>query len=133
MDSNDKDILTKVIRILAEKEEEKSPLSSESKSDIKPAIYVIEQLQKRKSLLSQKETFSEGDIVMWKDGLKNKRFPDYKQLCIITKLIEPVIIDKEDSTFIEFLDIEIGFITESDDFICYNNDSSRFQLYQEMI
>ncbi|EKQ3556038.1 hypothetical protein P4464_000512 [Salmonella enterica] len=32
--------------------------------------------------------FKYGDIVAWKDGMKNRRFPDYDEKCVISEVLD---------------------------------------------
>jgi hypothetical protein len=92
----------------------------------------IDKLRKRAKDLSQTTELKIGDIVIWKDGLKNKRFPRYKQPAIVLKIIDPIIKDN-DPSYNETLNVKLGFITSDDEFISFNYDSDRFKLIDTRI
>ena len=93
-----------------------------------PYVY-FENLHKRADLLKKKSFFSIGDIVVWKDGLKNKRYPNYNQPSIILTIFNPALEDKDDVSFTETVDIQLGFINENDEFFAFNYDSNRFKKF----
>jgi hypothetical protein len=75
---------------------------------------------------------AEGDIVYWKKGLKNRRFPKEDDPAIVIELVEDddVRNPQEDSGspyFREPLDIILGFIDPDGDFVMYHFDSRRFE------
>jgi len=87
----------------------------------------IEKLKKRASLLATVSDFNVGDIAVWKDGLKNKRYPQYGQPAIVLEKLDPPLIDDEDLTLKEVLNIKLGFIAENDEFFSFNYDGNRFK------
>ena len=73
-----------------------------------------------------------GDIVCWKKGLKNRRFPRQGEPAIVIELVKDVVSTKDDSGspyFREPLDIILGFIDPDGDFVMYHFDSRRFQVW----
>jgi len=91
-----------------------------------------EKLQKLASSLNDKQTFKVGDLIKWKDDLKNKRSPDYGEVAIVTEIFEAVLDHTEDSAgsayFREPLDLKAGFVDDDGDFVELHFDSRRFQL-----
>lgn len=91
----------------------------------------IQRLRDLRERLMKPTDFSEGDIVVWKEGLKNRRMPNYGQRAIvISRLDEPVFDNNGESGspyFREPLDLVIGFFDADDDFILFYYDSRRFQ------
>ena len=81
--------------------------------------------------LNQSETFQVGDFVIWKDGLKNRKIPAYNEPCIIIEVLDPPIIDEEETNsspyFQEKLDVKIGLIYEEKSLFSFYMDSSRFK------
>lgn len=73
--------------------------------------------------------FKVGDAVKWKDGLKNRRRPRYKELLIVVKVLDDPIYEEERSSlspyFREKLDIILGLIDDDDDFYTLYYDSNR--------
>jgi hypothetical protein len=130
MDTSERSLLIKIIESLAstdKKDEEKDIEISEYKKD--PVAH-IKKLAKRRASLADKRNFEAGNIVIWKEGLKNKRLPNYEQPSIILRSMEPPEVDESDPNS-EILDIELGFITEDDEFLVFKYDGSRFELYQK--
>ncbi|MWV14207.1 hypothetical protein F3I62_19065 [Pseudomonas sp. R-28-1W-6] len=77
-----------------------------------------------------KETFAPGDLVIWKEGMKNRRFPAYAEAVVVTQVLaEPVIDNTERSsgtpTFREPLDVVIGWLDSDGDFIEFYLDGRR--------
>ena len=93
----------------------------------------IERLRKRADALSKETDFTVGDIVIWKDGLKNKRVPNYGQPSIVLSLIDPPLIDKDDVTDSESYNVQLGFIVDGDEFLTFNYPSQRFTQMNKII
>jgi hypothetical protein len=83
--------------------------------------------------LSEKETFEVGDIVTWKEGLKNKGRPKYNEPVIVVSILEEHVFDKENQAgspyFREPLDIILGTYDSDGDFALYHYDSRRFRQF----
>jgi hypothetical protein len=112
--------------------------SSESlNGDTEPKIYTdedVEDLKKRNTLFSQKYNFNKNDIVKWKKGLKNRKFPTENQPAIIVDILNPPLKNTEQEAgspyFRESLDVILGIIDEKrGDFIVFHYDSRRFEPY----
>jgi len=128
MDAAEKSLLIKLIEglTITDKVEEKKQI--EALEYIKAPNEYVEKLENRRTSIKDRKHLKEGNIIIWKEGLKNKRLPNYDQPAIVLKRIDPPNINKDDS-FSEELDIQIGFITDDDEFLVFNYDSSRFQLF----
>ena len=91
-------------------------------------------LKKCYDRLLEKQSFKPGEIVQWKDGLKNRRWPAYNQLCIVLDVFEKPIFDEKESPstpyFREPLDILFGFIDSENYFVGFHFDSRRFEPYK---
>lgn len=94
----------------------------------------IELLTKRFNAFSEKYNFEKSQIVKWKSGLKNRRFPFENQPAIVVDILNPPLIHEADAGtpyFREPLDILLGFIDEKDgDFVVFHFDSRRFEPYE---
>ncbi len=74
-----------------------------------------------------------GDAIVWKEGLKNRRLPEYGAPIIVVEVIDPPILDDEKSTastyFREPLTIRAAALDEDDEMMMWHFDGSRFELY----
>ncbi len=81
--------------------------------------------------LLETSQFNVGDIVVWKEGLRNKARPEDGELAIVLELLdEPVYDDSDDAGspyFHEPLSLRLGIIDEDGDFLSYLYDAKRFQ------
>ncbi len=130
MEKAEKAVLIKIIEGLSVSDSDTTENETVEELYLKDPDEYINSLRERNNRFSDKSDFSDGDIVVWKDGLRNKRLPEYKQPAIIIKTIAPPIIDKENS-YDEELDIHLGFITEDNEFLSYSYDSRRFELFKK--
>lgn len=128
MDAAEKSLLLKMIEGLPSGDKNDQGQTPYVPDFIKEPTEYAEKLRKRKSLLEQKYNFNVGDIVVWKDGLKNKRVPEYGQPGIILAKHTPPLKDDDEAIYYEELDITIGFISDEDEFLAYNYDSNRFMV-----
>ena len=126
MDAAEKSLLVKILETFTtEKTQTKQA---------EPPLYLREpkeyadKLRKRSQSLEDIASFKKGDIIVWKDGMKNKRLPEYGQPAIVIKKLDPPIKEEDDPTFMEELDITIGFMSEDDEFFVFNYDSKRFKI-----
>jgi len=89
---------------------------------------MYEILKARFKSLNDKQTFSEGDIVEWKPGMKNRRS---ESPMIVTEVLDAPITDTNRDAgspyFMELLDIKLGVTDPDGDFIEFHYDSRRFQ------
>jgi hypothetical protein len=132
MDQAEKSVLLKIFESLTVSEKKEQGKSEETAFYLKEPKEYLNRLQKRMEAFNKSESFSIGDLVIWKDGLKNKRLPLFGQPSIIIKVFDPPLEDKEPSVN-ERLDIQIGFITDDDEFLTFNYDSHRFQLCEPLV
>ncbi|MBW4666935.1 MAG: hypothetical protein KME60_05690 [Cyanomargarita calcarea GSE-NOS-MK-12-04C] len=81
----------------------------------------------------RKESFEVGQIVKWKENLKNRKLPHKNQPAIVIAILdEPVIsTDNESGSpyFLETLDIILGIIVDDGSFLTFYYDSKRFEAY----
>ncbi len=81
--------------------------------------------------LDQLHSFTKGQFVKWKAGLKNRKFPDYGEPAIVTAVLPSAIFDPGEVTacspyFQEPLTFVLG-IYRDDDFLEFRLDSRRFE------
>lgn len=78
------------------------------------------------------QPFSVGDIVQWKEGLKNKIRPQYGEPCIVIEILNTPIFDNDapiaSPYFSERLDIKLGILGENAEFFTFHYDKNRFEL-----
>lgn len=99
----------------------------------------LEEMEKLKDAFrrfSCKEQFSIGDIVVWKNGLKNRKRPAYGAPAIVVETFSVPYFDEEEATgspyFREPLDLRLGLIDEAGDFVTYVYDSRRFERFVDV-
>ncbi len=82
----------------------------------------------------RERTLRPGQMVTWKPGLKNRRFPAYGQPAIVVERLTIPILDHEAEAgspyYREPLDVLLGILRRDGDFLVYHFDSRRFQPYQ---
>jgi len=84
--------------------------------------------------LDEKHTFAVGQFVRWKQGLKNRTFPDYGEPAIVRAILPCPIFDPEETAasspyFQEPLSVVVGVFRESD-FLEYRLDGRRLEPYE---
>jgi len=77
-----------------------------------------------------------GDLVKWKEGLKNKKRPDSNQPAIVVQLLEKPLIERQGEEagspyYREPLDIILGLFDEENEFLMFYYDKRRFESYSE--
>jgi hypothetical protein len=77
--------------------------------------------------------FSVGQVVKWKERMKNKKTPDYGEPVIVVKILEKPITDTQDTPgsayYNEELDVLLGSIGSDGNFRVFHFDSHRFELF----
>lgn len=97
-------------------------------SDIK--ILRLRDYQKK---LSEKHSFAVGDLIKWKEGLRNKGIPKSEEPAVVVEVLDRINAHfdegKDSGTpyFKEKLDLRIGVIDPDDDFVTFWVDSERFE------
>ena len=81
--------------------------------------------------LDEGHSFTKGQFVKWKPGLKNRKFPDYGEPAIVTAVLPSATFDPGEVTaaspyFQEPLTFVLG-IYRDDDFLEFWLDSRRFE------
>lgn len=95
----------------------------------------IKSLQKRTNLFLQEHDLKKRDVVIWKEGLKNKVRPAYGEPCTVLDILHNPIFDNDKNSgspyFNEPLDLVLGIIDEENDFLILHCDKRRFQPYKK--
>ena len=81
--------------------------------------------------LYQYHVFTKGHFVIWKPGLKNRKFPEYGEPAIVGSVLPDAIFDPSENAagspyFQEPLSFMIGVVCD-DDFIEFRVDGRRFE------
>jgi hypothetical protein len=84
--------------------------------------------------LDQFHNFTKGQIVKWKPGLKNRKFPDYGEPAIVTAVLPSAICDPSEVAagspyFQEPLTFVLGMYRD-DEFLEFRLDSRRFEPFE---
>ena len=133
MDSKKLDV---IMALLQEELSASKNLGETSKSQ---PIYItdsksyIDNLKKCQRLLTEQNKFNVGDIVVWKEGLRNRRYPDYKQPAVVLQVYNEPISNEDPETDEDF-DIKIGISIKNEDddsdvFLAFNVNSNRFSSF----
>jgi hypothetical protein len=96
----------------------------------------VEVLKRDYRLLLSAETFSPGQLVTWKQGLKNRLRPVEGEPGIVVEVLtEPIVSEPEGDSgspyYRERLDIRIGVLGKNEQFMVFHYDSRRFTDYSE--
>lgn len=112
-------------RLMAELASRSLSITPEERADL---------LRRRYKLFLEKHEFVPGQLVKWKEGLKNKRRPGYGEPAIVIKVLPEPILDKSGDAgspyFREPLDLLLGVIDEDGDFIIFHYDKRRFEPFE---
>lgn len=85
--------------------------------------------------LLKPEEFKVGDIVVWRNGLKNRKFPDYGEPVIVVEVLTPPLVDETNDSgstyYKEPLSLKLGTISDEGDLITFLYDGRRFEHYQD--
>ncbi|MCK5719738.1 MAG: hypothetical protein KAH84_07285 [Thiomargarita sp.] len=81
------------------------------------------------------EEFKPKDVVRWKKGLKNKKYPKESQFAVVIEQLKEIIIpsNSESGTpyFREPLDIILGILDQDGDLMLYHYDRRRFEIVSD--
>lgn len=100
-----------------------------------PIDALLQALTDRYTALQQHNDFKPGDLVGWKPGLRNRRFPQQDKPAIVLEIISNPVFDSDaeagSTYFREPLDVVLGvFLDEGEhrgDFLRWHFDSRRFR------
>lgn len=92
----------------------------------------LEPLREALDIFRLEHTFEVGDIVRWKNGMKNRRKPAYGEPAIVIEFDRNISVrlnDKGPETpyFREPLNLQLGLLDDDGDFVVYHFDSRRFE------
>jgi len=127
--------MTKEERIKAI-EEELLQLKNEKDSQPTESDYLAKLREKVKHF-SDVPSFEVGDIVKWKKGLKNRKYPKEDQLCMVIKVLpeDKAKEGEKDSGspyFGEPLDLVLALLDdEKKDLLLFHYDKRRFEIYKK--
>lgn len=95
----------------------------------------IDKLKTAFNTFNNQDNFIKGDIVVWKENMKNKLRPAENEPCIVMEVLKIPLYDttKEtgNSLFNEPLDLVLGIIDKDGDFIIRYYDKRRFTLMKD--
>jgi hypothetical protein len=94
----------------------------------------IEQINSTYNSFLKAHSFREGQLVKWKEGLKNKMLPRTNEPAVVIKILDTPIFEENENAaspyFKEPLDLIIGiFDEEIESLILFHVDKRRFQPY----
>ncbi len=100
-----------------------------------PLESMVQGLIERQRALSERHALRVGDLVCWKPGLRNRRYPREHKPAVVVEVLREPVFDPEQEVgspyFREPLDIVLGIFVDRGDarghFICWHFDSRRFQ------
>lgn len=79
-----------------------------------------------------------GDIVTWKSGLKNKKYPNENQPAYVLDVCDDSLIDNKlhkrdvgSAYFTEQLNLKLAFLDQENDLTVYLYDKSRFRVIEK--
>ena len=88
----------------------------------------IEKLKAAQALYAEKNEFSVGQIVTWKDGMRNR---NHDGPFVVAEVINPPLRDQRGESgsayYRENLDILLGTFDRDGDFVFYHFDSARMR------
>lgn len=96
-------------------------------------------LQQRFTALSCSEPLRPGDMVIWKEGLRNRQWPSYGKPAVVIEVFDPPVFDAEKNSgspyFREPLNIALGVFIEDGphrgDFMVWHVDGRRFKHWHQ--
>lgn len=78
------------------------------------------------------QEFAVGDLVVWKDGLKNRRMPEYSVPGVVAEVLDTPVLDEHKEAgsayYREPLTIKVGILDPTDDeLLFWHFDGARFR------
>lgn len=123
-------IIAEIMKNLTEKERDKDVNEEEQNNYGEKDIAQLKAVCK--SFLN-KEFFEVGQIVKWKENLKNRKLPHKNQPAIVIEILPIPVISTDNEAgspyFLETLDIILGIVVENGTFLTFYYDSRRFEPY----
>ena len=125
--SKKQDVIAELLKNLPNKEsenEEEKHYGEEHLAELKLAC---------KNFL-KKESFEVGQIVKWKNYLKNRKLPHKNQPAIVVNILDEPITSTDNESgspyFLEKLDIILGIMSDEGIFLTFYYDSRRFEPWE---
>ena len=92
---------------------------------------IKENLMQIATLMDEKHIFTKGQIIKWKSGLKNTKFPQYGEPVIVRKVMDIPLRSSTEETgspyFCDQLNIIIGTLDDEGDFFEFHADGRRYE------
>jgi hypothetical protein len=112
-------------------------LDDESPEDLQGDLSGV--LQERYRAYAERHQFAAGDLVTWKHGMKDRRYPLYGQPAVVIEVLATPIFDSEQETgstyFRQQLDLVLGLIVNDGGarggMLTFHFDSHRFQPWKQ--
>lgn len=108
-------------------------MSAVKEKDYDPSgIKKVEPLREALQQFQVQHNFQVGDIVRWKNGMKNRKKPVYGEPAVVVEYVHdnPILLTErgaETPYFREPLNLLLGLLDEDNDFVVYHYDSRRFE------
>ncbi len=117
--------MKKIMEIMRQSNDSNMEPNAAKSSDIS------ELKQKVSSFLKESPKFEPGDVVRWKKGLKNRKYPKEGQSCIvIEEMKEDIIQDSRDfgsPYYREPLNLVLALLGDDSDLVIFHYDKRRFE------
>lgn len=83
---------------------------------------------------NKQRQFKPGDLVQWKRGLKDRKFPRLGEPAIVLKVLDTPIIDPDSEAgspyFRQEYDVVLGILAPGERFLEFHNSSKRFETFE---
>lgn len=137
MSELDKEMLISVLADRPGRDKDKELLLRELLSDAlssKRKQSTPDELKRLYDIYKVKHDFKEGDIVCWKEGMKDRKLPKEGEPAVVVRKLEKQVFDvtQEGGSqyFNEPFDIVLGLIDSDGDFATYHFNSQKFEPYK---
>ena len=92
----------------------------------------IERVKQLQARMEEKNEFKAGDVVQWKEGLKNRKWPEYGEKVLVSEVKQNPLFETMDESgspsFGEPLDLVLARLDSDGELFHYHVDSRRFEL-----
>lgn len=133
MSDIDEAVLKSAIRKLMEESGTSSQAGGASPAFQSDPVRVLR--DKFSAFMAEPNVFQQGDVVKWKKGLKNKKYPKDDQLCMVVDVLEkPIVQDNRDSGsayYREPLDLVLALLDDDSDLVIFHYDKRRFEIVSQ--
>jgi len=113
-----------------------------TKGEDAPMTLAMRREHARKTLLLAKQYLAPranplkvGDVVQWKQGMRNRRAPEGGRPAVVMSILSEVVYDRESEPgspyFREPLDVICATLTPDGEFMLFHLDSNRLEHYDE--